>query len=221
MRGRHPATSGSPCDQHEKAPPPSSFAHRNAGTSSVHPSCFRSHFELRIPLSRVRCIRRDDRQEFWFRRTYYVNWPPLDIESKHQATVASNILRVVFNDLTTQHHPSNVRARNHSIGSRHLPDGVGEEENFLTSGFRDRAPKGLCDVVLRHFSQENFYRLFRQSFQDRTLTKPRSSARPRHARPSAGTAAPGTGTSASYDRTLAGASSSRADRAHAPDPSRR
>lgn len=82
-----------------------------------------------------------DRQERRLRRTHDVNRPPIEAESKHEATVAPNILRVVVYDLTAYYYPPNVQVRNHSIGSRHLTDGVREKGNPLARRLGDLAPE--------------------------------------------------------------------------------
>ena len=75
--------------------------------------------------------------------------------SQYQTTVAARVLRIILNDLTPQDNAANLLHANHSIGARHLSDGVGKKEQFLPSGSvdqgRDFAHKaGACLVAAMH-----------------------------------------------------------------------
>jgi hypothetical protein len=50
-------------------------------------------------------------------------------ETKHQATVTSWIVRIVFNNLPTLHNTSHFQRTDHSFRSSHLSYGMGQEQD--------------------------------------------------------------------------------------------
>jgi hypothetical protein len=79
-----------------------------------------------------------------------MNRSSFEVDSKQQAAMAANVLRVILNNLTVHHHSAHILLCNHSIGPRHLPDGMREEQEFPARGtaLRNATRLSLLDIVL-------------------------------------------------------------------------
>jgi len=137
--GPDPKSDDNPSDPHGTAWFLSSFFLGNAGISYASPDS-----KVVTPIQFSRDVGRDYRQVFVSWGTYHVNWPPRFAAAQQQATMASDVLWVIFDDLATRDDLSHFLGADHTVRSIHLAYGMGQIKALLACSLPNTVHERRC-----------------------------------------------------------------------------
>lgn len=125
-----PMSDGSLSGQCGAAFPPFSSLLGNAGISWCSPCP-----EIAGPFIFIWYVGSDDGQIVLLMSAYDMDWAARFSASKHEAAVASDVIRVIFNDLATLNHLTNFCGADHAFRPVHLPKRMRQKKILSLRGF--------------------------------------------------------------------------------------
>src|SRR3989338_5466966 len=159
MPERCPRSSDSPSGQYGTVFLPFSFLLCSTSISWCSPC-----LEIIAPFLFTGNVGCDASQKFFFVGTDHMNWPVRLSAAEHQATVASGIVRVIFDNLAMFDHLANFSRADHALRSVHLSNRMRKEKIPLFRRFTNSQKNvvtvvhcGRLHVDSLHFNTKDFH----------------------------------------------------------------